>query len=157
MIPLTSPAHIVDPSLPVLPPAEDYADGSWTDWLDTPELKMSPYLMEIVDQFRENTTVTLVRLLRLASGSIVQEHTDPTLGLEVDKSVICLTIPILNNDKVKYFLNGVLVDMLPGELWYLKLSDPHKIDNFGEEERINLTIYMIPNEWVRNWIERSQL
>ena len=55
VIPLRSPAHIVDSSLPVPPPAVDYADGSWTPWLDTPQLKNSPYLMTVIDEFRKNT------------------------------------------------------------------------------------------------------
>ena len=157
VIPLRSPAHLVDPSLPFPPPADDYADGSWTDWLDTPQLKKSPYLMSVVDNFRKNTDVTLIRLLRLAPGSVVDEHTDPTLSLEIEKSVIRLTIPILNKDKVEFFLNGIPVPMQPGECWYLRLTDPHKVTNHGETERINLTIDMIPNTWVRKMIKDSQL
>ena len=99
----------------------------------------------------------MVRLLRLAPGSVVKEHTDPTLALEVVESVIRLTIPILNNDKVEFFLNGIPVPMQPGECWYLKLTDPHKVINDGETERINLTIDMIPNDWLRKLIEKSRL
>lgn len=153
VIPLRAPAHMVDPTIPFPQPSNDYADGSWTNWLDTSYLKNSPYLMSVIDTFRKNTTVTLVRLLRLAPGSIVKEHTDPTLGLEIEKSVIRLTIPILNNDKVTFFLNGIPVPMKQGECWYLRLTDPHKITNFGETERINLTIDMIPNNWIRKIIE----
>lgn len=156
VLPLRSPAHLVDTSLPFPPPADDYADGSWTDWLDTPELKKSPYLTSVVDTFREHTSVTLVRLLRLAPGSVVEEHTDPTLGLEVHKSVIRLTVPILNKEKIDFFLNGTPVPMLRGECWYLRLTDPHKVTNNGDTERINLSIDMIPNEWVRKMIEDSQ-
>ncbi|KAA1247868.1 aspartyl/asparaginyl beta-hydroxylase domain-containing protein [Aquimarina sp. RZ0] len=156
-IPLRSPAHLVDTSLPFPPPADDYADGSWTHWLDTNELKTSPYLTRVVDTFREHTQVTLVRLLRLAPGAVVQEHTDPTLALEISKSVIRLTIPILNKDKIEFFLNGIPVPMQPGECWYLRLSDPHKVHNLGDSERVNLTIDMIPNDWIREIISNSQL
>ncbi|MFK7748939.1 MAG: aspartyl beta-hydroxylase, partial [Kordia sp.] len=95
VIPLRAPAHTVDTSLPFPPPADDYADGSWCDWLDTNYLEASPYLNSVVDTFKANTKVTLVRLLRLAPNSVVQQHTDPTLGLEIHSSVIRLTIPIL--------------------------------------------------------------
>ena len=155
VMPLRSPAHLVDPSIPFPPPATDYADGSWTKWLDTSALKKSPYIKSIVDSFREHTNVTLVRLLRLAPNAIVQEHTDPTLGLEIDKSVIRLTIPISVNNNVIFYLNGTPVPMKPGECWYLRLTDPHKITNSGETERINLTIDMIPNDWVRKIISQS--
>ncbi|MFK8010116.1 MAG: aspartyl/asparaginyl beta-hydroxylase domain-containing protein [Saprospiraceae bacterium] len=153
--PLRSPAHLVDPTIPFPPPAEDFADGSWTDWLDTSILKKCPYLVEVVDFFREHTKVNLVRLLRLAPGAVVKEHTDPTLGLHIEKSVIRLTIPIITNEAVEFFLNGEIVPMQLGECWYLRLTDPHKINNHGTTERINLTIDMIPNEWVRSTILNS--
>ena len=156
VIPLRAPAHEVDRSLPFPPPASDYADGSWTDWMDTPQLNMSPYFQSVINTFKEHTKVTLVRLLRLAPNSTVKEHTDPTLGLEVERSVIRLTIPILNNNDVVFFLNGTPVPMDPGECWYLRLTDPHKVVNAGTEERINLTIDMIPNEWIRKIISDSE-
>ena len=65
VIQLRAPAHLVDTSVPFPPPADDYADGTWTDWLDTSALKNSPYLLSIVDKFRQHTTVNLVRLLRV--------------------------------------------------------------------------------------------
>lgn len=155
VIPLRAPAHQVDPTLPFPPPAEDYADGSWTDWMDTEELAQSPNLLKLVDFFRENTTVNLVRLLRLEPGAMVKEHTDPTLAIEEEKSMIRLTIPIFNNEGVEFILNNELVPMKPGECWYLKLNDPHRVNNFGTEERINLTIDVIPNEWVKELISKS--
>ena len=155
VIPLRAPAHQVDTSLPFPPPAEDYADGSRTDWLDTNALKQSEYLKSVVDFFRANTKVNLVRLLRLAAGAIVKEHTDPTLGLEVERSMIRLTIPITYSEDVTFYLNQKPVNMLPGECWYLRLTDPHKIDNLSNSERVNLTIDMIPNDWVREMILNS--
>lgn len=152
VIPLRSPAHIVDTSLPFPPPADDYADGSWTDWLNTPQLESSPYLTEVINTFREHTDVTLVRVLRLEPGGVLQRHTDPTLGLEIEKSVIRLTVPIYSNDQVQFLLNDTHVPMQPGECWYMRLTDPHEVLNPGETERINLSIDMIPNEWVRSMI-----
>lgn len=156
VIQLRAPAHLVDTSLPFPPPAEDYADGSWTDWLNTEALEKSSYLKSIIESFQEKTTVTLVRLLRLAPHSTVKEHTDPTLGLEVEKSVIRLTIPILNNDNMVFNLNKTPVNMKPGECWYLDLTKPHEVLNNVDEERINLTIDMIPNKWIRDIIEKNQ-
>ncbi|WP_420574164.1 aspartyl/asparaginyl beta-hydroxylase domain-containing protein [Kordia sp.] len=157
VIPLRAPAHTVDTSLPFPPPADDYADGSWCDWLDTDYLKASPYLQSVIDTFKANTKVTLVRLLRLAPHSTVQQHTDPTLGLEVHKSVIRLTIPILNKENIQFFLNDTEVPMQPGECWYLRLTDPHRVINNGDTERVNLTIDMIPNDWIRTIIEESDV
>ena len=156
VIPLRAPAHQVDSSLPFPPPADDYADGSWCDWLDTPALKDSHYLASVIDTFKAHTTVNLVRVLRLAPGNVVQEHTDPTLGLQIEKAMIRLTVPIQTNDRVDFFLNGEPVPMNPGECWYLRLTDPHKVVNAGTTDRVNLTIDVIPNEWVRSMILENQ-
>ena len=150
VLPLTEPRAIPRPT-----PVIDYADGSWAEWPDTPLLEACPYLTMVVNDFRSHTTVTLVRLLRLAPGGIVQEHTDPTLGLEQERSVIRLTIPILTNPGVAFFLNDTPVPMRPGECWYLCFTDPHRVINEGETERINLSIDVIPNDWVRSWIQRA--
>lgn len=154
VLPLRSPAHMVDPSVPIPPPPKsgDYADGSWTDWSDVAALNNSPYLSSVVDTFREHTKVTLVRLLRLAPGALVNEHTDPTLGLEQKNSVIRLIIPILSDESAKFYLNNSIVPMKAGECWYLRLSDPHRINNTGNVERINLSIDVVPNDWVRSLI-----
>jgi len=156
VMPLRAPAHLVDPTFATPPPADDYADGSWTEWLDTPALKGAAYLSEVVNSFREHTEVTLVRLLRLEAGAVVKEHTDPTLGLEQENSVIRLTIPILSSDEIEFYLNDLLVPMRPGECWYLRLSDPHRIVNAGDTERINMSIDMVPNEWVRSLLLHNQ-
>jgi hypothetical protein len=156
VISLRAPAHLVDKSLPFPPPAVDYADGSWTDWMNTPNLEKSPYLKSIVNQFSEYTTVNLVRLLFLAPDSIVKEHKDPTLALEEEKSMIRLTIPIDNNDGVEFFLNNKLVDMKVGECWYLRLSDSHRVINEGTTDRINLTIDVIPNDKIIEMINNAR-
>lgn len=156
VIPLRSPAHFVDTSLPVPAPTGDYADGSWTQWMDTPALKDSPYLKSIVDEFGQITKVNLVRLLFLAPNSVVPEHQDPTLGLEEEKSMIRLTIPIDNNQGVAFYLNNSMVPMKEGECWYLRLTDPHRVLNEGSTDRINLTIDIIPNKRVIELIKNAQ-
>jgi len=154
VLPLTSPVAIPESSRSQSGPI-DYADGSWATWHDTPFLQSSPYLSEIVEFFRASTTVTVVRLLRLAPGGFVKEHRDPTHGLEIENAVIRLTIPIISNDAVEFRLNGALVPWKPGECWYLRFTDPHTALNRGGHERLHLSIDMIPNEWVRSLIQGS--
>lgn len=157
VMPLRAPAHVVDPSRPFPQGGTgDFADGSWTDWLDTAALAQASYLLEVVDTFRQHTKVNLVRLLRLEAGAIVKEHTDPTLGIEQEKSVVRFTIPIISPPEVEFYLNNEIVPMLPGECWYLRLTDPHRIVNGSHAQRINMSIDMIPNDWVRSLIEANQ-
>lgn len=107
-----------------------------------------PVLQGIVDYFRAHTVVTLARLLRLQPGAEVKEHTDPTLGLDVEESVIRLTVPITDPSGVTFWLNGAPMDMQPGECWYMKLNDPHRILNESGADRVNLTLDVVPNAWV---------
>ncbi len=155
VLPLRASAHFVDPTLEFPPPADDYADGSWTDWLDTPELLESLCLKSVIETFKEHCNVTLVRLLRLEAGATIKEHTDPTLGLHIEKSVVRLTIPILSDVNVDFYLNNSIVSLKPGECWYLRLTDPHRIINNSEKERINMSIDMVPNEWLLSLIKQG--
>jgi hypothetical protein len=148
VLPLRAPAHLVDPSRPEPKQASGFADGTWTEWLDTPLLQRSKEIRHLVDFFRQHTRVTLVRLLRLEVGATVQEHCDPTLALHIEDSLIRLTVPILTSTDIHFLLNHKLVPMLAGECWYLRLTDPHKIIHAGKQERINLTIDVAPNDWM---------
>ncbi len=151
VIPLTIPKR-----KPNLPPVIDYADGSWAEWNNSKVLDRSPHLNEVVEYFREFCDVTLVRLLRLAKGAVVKEHTDPTLGLHIERSVIRLTIPILVNEGAVFYLNNAYVPMLPGECWYLNLTDPHRVVNVSDTERINMSIDMRPNDKIMSMILDSK-
>ncbi|MCF2948648.1 aspartyl/asparaginyl beta-hydroxylase domain-containing protein [Paraglaciecola aquimarina] len=148
VIPLRNPAHLIDPTIPAPPPSDDYADGSWCEWMNSTALINSPNIMRVIDYFSTHCTVTLVRLLRLQAGSKVAEHTDPTLAIHIERSVIRLTIPIQSEASAKFYLNHEVVAMRPGECWYLRLSDPHSIEHYGQLDRINMTIDLQPNEWL---------
>ena len=59
--------------------------------------------------------------------------------------------------RLYFILNNTPVPMQPGECWYLNLINLHKVTNLGLTERINLTIDLIPNTWIRKVIAESQL
>ncbi len=54
------------------------------------------------------------------------------------------------------YQNITILNMKPGACWYMRLTDPHRVINNGSTERVNLTIDMIPNDWVRNLIADTQ-
>jgi len=109
-----------------------------------------PYFRSIIDTFNAHTKVTLARILRLEPGAEVKEHCDPMLGLEIENSV-----PISGQEGVTFYLNQTPVPMQPSECWYLKLSDPHHITHNGPKERVNFTIDVVPNDWVRGFIAKG--
>lgn len=123
----------------------DFSDPNLFEWGDTPLMDYCPYIKEIVQFFK--TDATNVRLMRLEAGAEVKEHRDPTLDASF-RTVIRLTVPIFSNDNVTFLLNDVPVPMQPGEVWYMRLSDRHAVFNNNAEERINLSIDLVYNEWL---------
>lgn len=123
----------------------DYSDPDWTTWVAMPILGQCPYIAEILGTLE--CRKTSVRLLRLEPGGELREHTDPQLDLDHGNQVR-LHVPVLTNDRVQFLLNGTPVPLAEGELWYLRLSDPHSVLNQGQTERIQLSIDVVVNEWV---------
>lgn len=132
----------------------DYSNPDWAKWEPTLLLKKCPYIQEILDSFA--CRITNVRLLRLEAGGIVQEHTDPQLNMDLDNQ-IRLHIPICVSDQVDFILNGEKIPLKAGELWYMRLSDPHSVHNNGQTERIQLSIDVVVNDWIRSLVVQGGL
>jgi len=65
---------------------------------DTPLLKKSPYIQELLKTFQ--TTIEAVRYMNLRADSIIQEHCDR--GSCYDDRLIRIHIPITTNDNPKF-------------------------------------------------------
>ena len=122
------------------------------NWVDEPMLKGCTYLQEVFGSFR--TKITSIRLMRLDAGAELKEHTDPTLDA-AHREIVRLTLPVFSDDDVIFYLNGTEVPMKPGELWYMKLSERHSVHNNSPKERINMSIDVVWNEWLENWLSSN--
>src|SRR5277367_976022 len=91
----------------------------------TQALEACSYFQEVLAAFQ--CPLKSVRLLRLASGSIIREHSDSDLGETLGD--VRLHIPIVTNPQVEFYLAGKRVAMGAGECWYLDLSLPHRVQN----------------------------
>ena len=125
------------------PDVTDFSDPDWTTWEQTPLLARCPYIREVLDSLQ--CRKTNVRLMRLEPGGELKEHTDPQLDLKF-RNQVRLHVPVFTNESVEFMLNDMAVPLLPGELWYLRLSDPHSVRNNGQTERIQLSIDVVVNE-----------
>jgi hypothetical protein len=47
--------------------------------------------------------------------------------------------------------------MKAGELWYLRLSDLHSVQNKSPQERIHLSIDVVVNDWVEDQIAQGEI
>ncbi|MDH3588007.1 MAG: aspartyl/asparaginyl beta-hydroxylase domain-containing protein [Gammaproteobacteria bacterium] len=138
VIPLRGPAGATHPVMMI------YSDPGCTEFTDTPLLDRCPYIRYILDQFE--CELDAVRLMKLAPGSMIKEHRDHDLSLEDGE--IRLHVPIATNPAVEFYLNGARIEMKEGECWYLRLSDPHHVNNKGTEDRVHLVIDARVNPWL---------
>ncbi len=110
---------------------------------DTPILSRCPELARVVHSFRCPTTA--VRLLSLSPGAVVREHCDH--GLRFEDGEARLHIPVQTNPEVKFVLDGELLQMAPGECWYINADLPHSVVNRGTTERVHLVIDCLVDDW----------
>lgn len=138
VLPLRGPAGASHPIL------MSYSDPGCKDFADTPFLRQLSYIPDVLDWFQ--CPLLSVRLMRLASGSVIKTHVDHDLSAEM--GLARLHIPITTNNEVEFKLNGEVVHCLPGECWYLRLSDPHSVTNKGMTDRIHLVLDVTVNRWL---------
>ncbi len=110
---------------------------------DTVVLNECGYFKEVVDTFLCKKEA--IRLMNLPPGKIVNTHTDHNCGYE--DGIFRLHIPIITNDSVEFILNGKVLKMKPGEVWYTNVNLPHSVTNKGETNRIHLVLDCIRNDW----------
>ncbi|MBS0297042.1 MAG: aspartyl/asparaginyl beta-hydroxylase domain-containing protein [Proteobacteria bacterium] len=121
-----------------------YSDPNKSDYQDTLMLAASPYFREVLGSF--DCEVHAARLMRLTPGSTIKEHSDGDLDAEHGRARI--HIPITTGPDVVFELNRRRVDMAPGEAWYLRLSDPHRVFNRGGTDRVHLVVDVLMNGWL---------
>ena len=126
-----------------------YSDPSATEFADTPLLRQCPNIRAALDCFSCN--LQAVRLMRLKPGSAIKEHADHDLNAE--EGTARIHIPISTNNEVIFELNRRRVIMKPGSVWYLRLSDPHRVTNNGSSDRVHIVIDAVVNTWLREILD----
>ncbi len=121
-----------------------YSDPTATAFEDTPMLAACPYYRTVLDSFA--CPLQAVRLMRLTPGSVIREHSDHDLSFE--QGSVRIHIPITTNDGVTFELNRRRVILEAGSCWYLRLSDPHRVANRGNADRVHMVIDATVNPWV---------
>jgi hypothetical protein len=122
-----------------------YPDPTATEYADTPLLARCPGVGALLAQL--GAPLLAVRFMRLGPGARLKEHTDLNLG--VDDGEVRLHAPVLTNDSVGFTLDGVPVDMRPGELWYLDLNRKHAARNDGTTPRVHLVVDCVVDDALR--------
>lgn len=142
-IPLRSPADARHPSRQI------YPDPTCRSFVDMPVLESCGYFRQVLDSFA--CPLRVVRLMRLTPGSIIKEHSDPDLSFE--EGSVRIHVPVATNDGVEFYLNGSQVVLHAGSCWYLRLSDPHRVRNLGDTDRVHMVIDAVVNDWLTGVFE----
>ena len=130
VIPLRGKAGATHPVMMI------YADPACRDFEDTPFLAACPAIRAVLAAFA--CPLEAVRLMRLGPGAIIKEHVDH--DLDVAQGAVRFHVPITSSPDVVFTLNGTRVVMEPGSAWYLRLADPHAVENRGATDRVHLVI-----------------
>lgn len=110
---------------------------------DTPLSGECPYFREIMVQIA--CPKETVRLLSLAPGSVIREHTDPYTSYR--HGFFRLHIPLQTANGVQFRVDGCDLPMRVGECWYADFELPHSVTNNGSADRIHLVMDCRRNAW----------
>jgi hypothetical protein len=146
VIPLRGAAGATHPVMMI------YSDPTATTFADTPMLSPCPYFREVLAAF--DCEVQCVRLMRLTPGSVIKEHDDH--DLDAENGVARLHIPVSTNPDVDFELNRRRTRMAPGSVWYLRLSDPHRVANRGATDRVHMVIDVVVNDWLTGLLRQAE-
>ncbi|MGB0712097.1 MAG: aspartyl/asparaginyl beta-hydroxylase domain-containing protein [Gammaproteobacteria bacterium] len=109
---------------------------------DTPALLRAPALASVLSRLPGR--VTSARLMGLAAGAHIREHSDR--GTSIWDGLVRLHVPIRTHDGIDFRVAGERVVMKAGECWYINASFPHSVRNDGPDERVHLVVDCVVDE-----------
>lgn len=120
------------------------ADGD--EWESLSVLAQCPAIAAILNQLQ--CPIKAARLMRLKAGADIKPHRDHQLSIEYGEAR--LHVPIHTTTDVTFMVNKKIIPMGAGELWYFNADQIHEVYNRGTQDRINLVIDCVANEWLCN-------
>jgi aspartyl/asparaginyl beta-hydroxylase len=145
VLPLRGPASARHPIQSI------YSNPSETNYADTDLMARCPNIARALGTFR--CSLQAVRLMRLTPGSAIKEHRDH--DLDAANGFARLHVPITTNPGVVFEVNRTPLSMAPGSVWYLRLSDPHRVANHGTTDRVHLVIDAVVDNWLRGVLDAA--
>jgi hypothetical protein len=145
VLPLRKPVGATHPVMMI------YSDPTAHAFDDAPMLGRTSYLRDVLAGF--DCPIQTARLMRLAPGSRILEHSDHDLAAE--NGVARIHVPISTNPQVEFLLNREAVVMGSGSAWYLRLADPHSVTNNGTTDRIHLVFDCVVNDWLSDMLHAA--
>lgn len=133
------------------PILQGFAIAEGDDWENLPVMAQCPEIQKLFAQL--HCPIKAARLMRLKAGAEIKPHRDHELSIEFGEAR--LHLPIHTSDVVSFFVEGKKIPMQAGELWYFNADQVHEVYNRGSENRINLVIDCVANDWLCAQIQRA--
>jgi hypothetical protein len=130
------------------PILQGFAISEDDEWVNLPILAHCPHLTLLLSQLP--CSVKSARLMRLKAGAAIKPHRDQGLCIELGEAR--LHLPIQSCAAVEFIVAQQTIPMVAGELWYFNADQVHEVYNRGTEDRINLVIDCIANEWLQQQV-----
>jgi hypothetical protein len=121
-------------------------------FLDTPLMARCGYFQQVTGAFL--CPLKSVRLLSLAPGSFIREHTDNALVYEDGEMRI--HIPVQTSEDVEFYVDGERLKLEEGRSYYVNVNLPHRITNRGKAERIHLILDVEVNDWIHEIVRKAR-
>jgi hypothetical protein len=122
---------------------DTYAHAPNDVFMNTGLMEKCSYFRMIVDSFECKKET--VRLLRLAPGSRIKQHTDR--GEAYEYGAFRVHIPITTEEEVFFTIDNERVHMAAAECWYASFHLPHSVEHNGTRDRVHLILDCCRNEW----------
>jgi hypothetical protein len=133
----------------------DNLSAPFTDastFFNTPLMTRCGYIHGALSEFQ--CPLKAVRLLSLAPGSFIREHTDNALVYEDGEMRI--HIPVETSAGVEFYVAGERLHLEEGSSYYVNVNLPHRITNRGGKARVHLILDVEVNEWVHKLVREAR-
>ena len=118
------------------------------DYMDYPVMEQVPGVGNLLAQL--GCGVLSARLMKLAPGSRISPHRDH--GLCFSKGQVRLHLSLVSDEQVTFTVDGKVVPIYEGELWYINADKLHSVVSHSKENRIHLVVDCLSNEWLQTMI-----
>lgn len=135
------------------PILKGFAIANGDDWENLPVMVQCPEIQDLFNQLL--CPIKAARLMRLKAGAEIKPHRDHELSIEFGEAR--LHVPVHTSDAVSFLVNSKKIPMRAGELWYFNADQVHEVYNRGSEDRINLVIDCVVNDWLREQILKGAM
>lgn len=126
------------------PILQGFAIAEGDDWEHLPVMAQCPEIQNLFNQLQ--CPIKSARLMRLKTGAEIKPHRDHELSIEFGEAR--LHVPVHTSDAVSFIVDKKIIPMRAGELWYFNADQVHEVYNRASEDRINLVIDCVANEWL---------